>query len=657
MVLKFHHVRVLPVDGLSAGLRNATPPAVVAPPRASLAEARARPMGLRRHERQQRSTRPAAKLGRGGGWNLEHRPELSSGSGGGGGAEDVPAFPTHVRGGDAPRAWEVRDAAAAAAARVDAPPTSRAPPPPAAPPALKAFSGKGWRRAAPGFGDPEDRDALPPSREPKVLVGNLPTDVPPGVVREILQSHCDGMDLGDVPGELSEMYVAVFGPARPKLKRDRGRLHRGFALLVYTTREAAEAAATRMHGVDLHTPSKKTEGGMRPMKATADVGPAMDAAFMAGEQGDDAPPPAPPPPPPAEPPFSTSELSQFPMRHSCLETYTTLPDLSPRLRRRLLRYLSDAVPGLPELRDVVLAVAVAAPQYTRVKELVESVEAFRLIVAYLAAAERAREVRTFFDLACGHGLVGVLLAWAFPDRRVVACDWKRRGAFDAYARAFGAFAAADDAGVPLPVVDDAWVDVEASARPSSDVAREEDGRRAAAPPRDSSRALNDVLPPGELANLEFVEGNLDVLTPRVDRASVVLALHGCNEANRASMDLAVDAGALWCVMPCCIQKDLYLPDCVVSKLADDAKYAFLCGAMAAKYDAQMARCIDRRITNRALMLFGGLSREETRVPVPLGGGSGPFKLKIPVEHKKAVERAARRRARERERDAGTRTDA
>ena len=158
---EIHHVRVLPVDGLSAGLRNASPPAVVAPARASLAEARARPMGLRRHERQQRSTRPAAKLGRGGGWNLEHRPELSSGSGGGGGAEDVPAFPTHMRGGDVPRAWEVRDAAAAAAASVDAPPTSRAPPPPAAPPALKAFSGKGWRRAAPGFGDPEDRDALP----------------------------------------------------------------------------------------------------------------------------------------------------------------------------------------------------------------------------------------------------------------------------------------------------------------------------------------------------------------------------------------------------------------------------------------------------------------------------------------------------------------
>ena len=47
---------------------------------------------------------------------------------------------------------------------------------------------------------------------------------------------------------------------------------------------------------------------------------------------------------------------------------------------------------------------------------------------------------------------------------------------------------------------------------------------------------------------------------------------------------------------------------------DDANYAFLCGAMAAKYDAQMARCIDRRITNRALMLGAGYRGRS--VPVP-----------------------------------------
>ena len=88
------------------------------------------------------------------------------------------------------------------------------------------------------------------------------------------------------------------------------------------------------------------------------------------------------------------------------------------------------------------------------KELIESVEAFKLLLAFLATAEHAggtyNEVETFFDLACGHGLVGVLVAYAFPSRRVVACDRVRRRAFDVYVRAFGAFVAAEDAGTPPP---------------------------------------------------------------------------------------------------------------------------------------------------------------------------------------------------------------
>ena len=58
----------------------------------------------------------------------------------------------------------------------------------------------------------------------------------------------------------------------------------------------------------------------------------------------------------------------------------------------------------------------SAPQYTRVKEIIESIEAFKLIVAFLATAENHREINGFFDLACGHGLVGVLLAYAYPGR-------------------------------------------------------------------------------------------------------------------------------------------------------------------------------------------------------------------------------------------------
>ena len=117
--------------------------------------------------------------------------------------------------------------------------------------------------------------------------------------------------------------------------------------------------------------------------------------------------------------------------------------------------------------------------------------------------------------------------------------------------------------------------------------------------------------------------------------------------------MALNAGALWCVMPCCILADLYLPECTVSRLTDDARYAFLCGAMAAKYGAQMARCIDKRITNRALMLAGGCetaaaaeaaSREGAAATGASGGAAtGPFKLKFYTDGgKKKVGRAARR---------------
>jgi hypothetical protein len=83
-------------------------------------------------------------------------------------------------------------------------------------------------------------------------------------------------------------------------------------------------------------------------RPSLEVGPGMDRSFLAGEQGEDAPPPPPPPPPPpAEPPFNMSELQHFPMRAKCLSTHTTLPDLPPHQRTRFLRYLTDAVEGLP----------------------------------------------------------------------------------------------------------------------------------------------------------------------------------------------------------------------------------------------------------------------------------------------------------------------
>ena len=692
-------------------------------------------MGLRRYERVQRSTRPHAKLGRGGGWNVGDDDARPS---------DAPAFPTPPKPG-----WGRAGAAAGEAENdgdVARDPAALASPPPAA---VKPFSGGGgWRGAAPGFGDPEDRAAAaaaaaadPSTLEPslKVLVGNLPTDVPPDAMRECLERHCEetlAAELRDVPGALVRpVRVAIFGPARPKLRRDRKRLHRGFALLEWTTAEKAAKAAEALDQSELVTPSAKTEGGRRVVKATADVGAAMDDAFLAGTQGTTWPTssgtsgsgsgtsgsgsvgscerPAGgsrPADGSLGPPFSMSELSSFPMRKSCLATHATLADLPPGLRRRTERYLLDAIPGMPELAAVVRAVELAAPRYTRVKELFETFEAFKLVHAFLAAMERrttedsagdAKKIETVFDLACGHGLLGVALAYAFPNKRVVACDRVRREALDVYLRAFGAFADAEASGRAFPEVpglddrdafsrnpprppdpDENPETTNAAANTPSAAVRFDRVARSTASSRaetasgpagssaslaalDAALGLNPPSPSSSsegagpishLANFEFALGEVSSLARRVRADALVLATHGCNEANRDAMDAADEAGAAWCVMPCCVLKDLYLPGCVVSRLSDEARYAFLCGAMAARYDARMVRSVDRRITNRPFMLFGGgEGGKKTAKNEGRGAGTnhearrradeGPFQLRFPMDHKTPTGREQARRGR------------
>jgi hypothetical protein len=721
---------------VQVGPRARVPPVVAPAPAPAPAPARDGAMGLRRYERVQRSTRPHAKLGRGGGWNVGDDDARPS---------DAPAFPTPPKPG-----WGRAGAAAGEAENdgdVARDPAALASPPPAA---VKPFSGGGgWRGAAPGFGDPEDRAAAaaaaaadPSTLEPslKVLVGNLPTDVPPDAMRECLERHCEetlAAELRDVPGALVRpVRVAIFGPARPKLRRDRKRLHRGFALLEWTTAEKAAKAAEALDQRELVTPSAKTEGGRRVVKATADVGAAMDDAFLAGTQGTTWPTssgtsgsgsgtsgsgsvgscerPAGgsrPADGSLGPPFSMSELSSFPMRKSCLATHATLADLPPGLRRRTERYLLDAIPGMPELAAVVRAVELAAPRYTRVKELFETVEAFKLVHAFLAAMERRttedsagdeKKIGTVFDLACGHGLLGVALAYAFPNKRVVACDRVRREALDVYLRAFGAFADAEASGRAFPEVpglddrdafarnpprppdpDENPETTNAAANTPSAAVRFDRVARSTASSRaetasgpagssaslaalDAALGLNPPSPSSSsegagpishLANFEFALGEVSSLARRVRADALVLATHGCNEANRDAMDAADEAGAAWCVMPCCVLKDLYLPGCVVSRLSDEARYAFLCGAMAARYDARMVRSVDRRITNRPFMLFGGGEGGEKTEKNGQGRGAGtnrearrradegPFQLRFPMDHKTPTGRERARRGR------------
>jgi hypothetical protein len=62
----------------------------------------------------------------------------------------------------------------------------------------------------------------------------------------------------------------------------------------------------------------------------------------------------------------------------------------------------------------------------------------------------------------------------------------------------------------------------------------------------------------------------------------------------------------WVVMPCCILKDQYLDGCNVDLSHDNTRYSMLCGALANRYSAQRIAAIDTRITNRPMIIAGGV---------------------------------------------------
>ena len=247
----------------------------------------------------------------------------------------------------------------------------------------------------------------------------------------------------------------------------------------------------------------------------------------------------------------------------CIDPHVTLSALSPLKRARLWRYLRDLIPSRPALPEAVARLEAAQPRFGRVKEILESCEAFlHAERAALAAGgeggeggdgEEAAPTRPIFDVACGHGLVGALLAYRFPRRRIVAVDLERRPAFDAWVGALRG---------------DGCDDADESA----------------------------------LSNLRFVQG--DFASISFDSPSLVLCVHGCNEVNRDAIEFARRSDAAWLVLPCCLRVALYM-DALSVKLPDDTRYALLCGAMAGEYDAELVESIDRRISPRAIVIGGG----------------------------------------------------
>jgi hypothetical protein len=189
------------------------------------------------------------------------------------------------------------------------------------------------------------------------------------------------------------------------------------------------------------------------------------------------------------------------------------------------------------------------PKSLRVKELFETVDAFVLLVRQIsllqaraaATAPRAthskiesgngnddngaaavgnsrvgdgngKPIHRIYDLACGHGLLGVLLAIRFTDIEVVCVDLVRRDGFDHYSDAFRQTAAG--ASTATGSVADA-ANASAAGTGSVVTAGTSGSFTSTTPPPTPSSTTSPAPPepePEPLNNISFVEGDLADVT-------------------------------------------------------------------------------------------------------------------------------------------------
>jgi len=258
----------------------------------------------------------------------------------------------------------------------------------------------------------------------------------------------------------------------------------------------------------------------------------------------------------------------FKFRATCLHPSPTVKSLKPKLKARVWRYLRDGM-GLsyfPEIANIMYAVEQEPDGHLRIKEIFESFESYRTISNFIISAKKTdneNELKNVVELACGHGLVSVLLAYRFPNLNFYLFDLLKRPTFEAFIRAF-----------------------------------EKKGLKR--------EGKTKVLP-----NIFFHEKDLKSSIEFIPN-SIVVCVHGCGDVNKDAVELAIKNDALgWIVMSCCINKEMYLgAQCLVSLSDDMTRHHMLCGAFSFKYDAQLVTTIDSRLTNRNVLIGGGVSNKK-----------------------------------------------
>ena len=233
-----------------------------------------------------------------------------------------------------------------------------------------------------------------------------------------------------------------------------------------------------------------------------------------------------------------------------MDSNAMVSDLDPERLELLLTYVEETTLS-DQLAGMVDDVRRRFPKYLRVKELFETGEAYRRIGQAVYEQWRGGNVEVIYDLACGHGLLGILLAYRFHMLRVVCVDFERRPAFGHYMEA------ARDRGV-------------------------------------------------DLTNISYVEGDFREL--ELPPNSYVICIHACNEGTRDALAMAGAADACYAAMPCCIRDGIYLR--TINHVDDQTRYAASAGVIAGRFGAYKITAIDERITNRNLIVLGAPQRPE-----------------------------------------------
>lgn len=274
-------------------------------------------------------------------------------------------------------------------------------------------------------------------------------------------------------------------------------------------------------------------------------------------------------------------FAALPRSANVIDSNSMVNDLPDEFKQQLKAYIIERCPGSAEIADILFWVAEHFPQELRSKEMCETMESVTLIGADINSllskqqdpTGTRRENMTIYDLACGHALGGLLLAYRFSFIKVVCIDKVERPCWVSYRAAFEKF-----------------------------------GKKAN---KDDSLVTE---------NVSFVSGDItsDCFQPK--SGDYLMCLHGCNELSPYVLTKAREVKTGCAIMPCCLRDGMLGITTTSSNnnwgiVDDTARYSIQVGCMAGKYGVQKIAAISQLITNRFLLLIGDYwNQDKSNIP-------------------------------------------